>query len=201
MAGISRSLLQSMGLTEDQQKTIIDANGETLKEIREERDRYKAEAEKLPGVQKQLDDLQADLKTKYVTKEDHDKTVSEYQQYKDGIAAKEAHDAKEKAVRAYYESKNIKGDNLKIAMMGSASLIDAVELDKDGNIKENSKLAELTGEGGTFSSLIAKDGGARIDTGGSLSGNTQTQPISRVAQLYQQHYQSLYGTQKGTGEA
>lgn len=196
MAGISRSLLASMGLTEEQQKTIVDANAETLKEIRTERDALQSKVAELQGVQKELDDLKADLKTKYVAKEDHDKTVTEYQQYRDGVAAKEIKAAKEKAVRAYYEGKNIKGDNLKIAMMGSAKLIDAVEMDGD-KIKNTEELDKLTGDGGAFASLVTKDTGARIDTGASLSGGNNPPQQSRAAQLYQQHYTALYGAQKG----
>lgn len=198
MAGISRSLLASMNLTEEQQTTIINANAETLREIREERDRYKADAEKLPGVQKQLDDLNAEIKAKYVTKEDHEKTVAEYQQYRDDIAAKETKAAKEKAVRAYYEGKNIKGGNLEIAMRGSAAEIDGVEIDGDGKIKDTAALDALVNDGGTFAGLITKEQGARIDTGGSLSGGQQPPQMSRGAMLYQQHYNALYGAQKGT---
>lgn len=197
MAGISRSLLASMNLTEEQQKTIIDANAETLKEIREERDRYKADAEKLPGVLKQLNDLKAEIPAKYVPREDHDKTVAEYQQYKADITAKETKAAKESAVRAYYESKQITGGNLEIAMRGSGGEIAAVELDEKGKIKDTTDLDALVGAGGAFASLVGRPTGARIDTGAPLTGSVQPAQPSRAAQLYQQHYTALYGAQEG----
>lgn len=199
MAGISRSLLASMNLTEEQQKTIIDANADTLREIREERDRYKADAEKLPGVQKQLDDLKAEIPTKYVSKEDHEKTVADYQKFKDEIAAEKAQAAKISAVRAYFEGKQITGSNLEIAMRGSGEEIAAIELNDKGEIKDTKALDKLIGEGGVYAGLVTQPTtGARISTGAPLTGSTQPAQPSRAAQLYQQHYTALYGAQKGT---
>ena len=173
MAGISRSLLASMNLTEEQQKTIIDANAETLKEIREERDRYKADAEKLPGVQKQLDDLKAEIPAKYVSKEDHEKTVTEYQQYKADVDAEKSRAAREKAAREYYESKGIKGADLSIAMRGSSAEVAALKLKADGTIEDTATLDALVQ--GDFSRLVGTAETRTVDTGGSMqpSGNVQ----------------------------
>lgn len=54
---ITRKLLKGMGLTEEQQDTIIEAHTDTVNGLKADVDRYKADAEKLPAVQKELDDL------------------------------------------------------------------------------------------------------------------------------------------------
>ena len=72
--------------------------------------------------------------------------------YKAEIANKQAKEAKEKAVRAFYESKGITGKNLEIAMRGSRAEIDGIELDGD-KIKDNSALEALVK--GDFSGLVA----------------------------------------------
>ena len=125
---------------------------------------------------------------------DHESMAAEYKKFRDGVAEKEAKAAKEKAVRAYFESKNIKGDNLKIAMRGSAAEIEAVKLDKDGKIEDAKALDELIS--GTYAGLVG--GGVKIDTGAPLSGGNLAKAPSRAAQLYQDHYTALYGgAQKG----
>lgn len=75
-----------------------------------------------------------------------------FDDYKAEIANKQATEAKEKAVRAFYESKGITGKNLEIAMRGSRAEIDGIELDGD-NIKDNSALDALVK--GDFSGLVA----------------------------------------------
>ena len=75
-----------------------------------------------------------------------------FDDYKAEIANKQAKEAKEKAVRAFYESKGITGKNLEIAMRGSRAEIDGIELDGD-KIKDASTLDALVK--GDFSGLVA----------------------------------------------
>ena len=75
-----------------------------------------------------------------------------FNDYKAEIANKQEKEAKEKAVRAFYESKGITGKNLEIAMRGSRAEIDGIELDGD-KIKDNSALDALVK--GDFSGLVA----------------------------------------------
>lgn len=147
---ITRKMLKGMGLTEDQQDTILEAHTETVNEIKAERDRLKADAEKLPGVQKQLDDLKAAGDGGY--KEKFEKERKAFEDYKADITAKETKAAKEKAVRAYFESKNITGANLDLAMRGCGTEMAALEMDGE-KIKDTKSLdALLTG---TYKGLIS----------------------------------------------
>ena len=147
---ITRKMLKGMGLTEDQQDTILEAHTETVNEIKAERDRLKADAEKLPGVQKQLDELKAAGDGGY--KEKFEKERKDFEDYKADITAKETKAAKEKAVRAYFESKNITGANLDLAMRGCGTEMAALEMDGE-KIKDTTSLdALLTG---TYKGLIS----------------------------------------------
>lgn len=111
--------------------------------------KYKADAEKLDDVQKELDDLKAnpgdDWKSKY------EKEHTDFESYKKGITEKETKAAKEKAVKAYFEGKNITGANLDIAMRGCRDEIGAIELDGD-KIKDTAALDALVN--GTFAGLV-----------------------------------------------
>lgn len=144
----TRKMLKALGIDEDKIDQIMDAHVEVTEALKNERDTFKADAEKLTGVQKELDDLKADggdWQKKY--NDEH----TAFEKYKNDQTAKETKTAKEKAVRAYYESKGIKDKNLDIAMRGSAAEVDAVELDGD-KIKDASAIDALIG--GTFAGLV-----------------------------------------------
>nr|DAZ52115.1 MAG TPA: minor structural protein [Caudoviricetes sp.] len=147
---LTRKLLKGMGLTEEQMDTIIEAHTDTVDGLKTQVATYKADAEKLPGVQKELDDLKAIGDGGY--KEKYDKEHSAFETYKSEIAKKETKSAKESAVKAYYESKGITGNGLEIAMRGSNVEIEAVELE-DGKIKDTAALDALVS--GTFKGLVS----------------------------------------------
>lgn len=163
---LTRKLLKGMGLTDEQVDTIIEAHTDTVDGLKADVTRYKANAEKLPTVQKELDDLKAAGDGGY--KEKYEKEHKAFDDFKADITAKETKAAKEKAVKAYYESKNITGDNLTIALRGSGAEIDGVELDGE-KIKDTKSLDALVD--GTYKSLVSKpavrlDMGARLNEGG-----------------------------------
>ncbi len=163
---LTRKLLKGMGLTDEQVDTIIEAHTDTVDGLKADVTRYKADAEKLPGIQKQLDDLKAAGDGGY--KEKYEKEHSAFEAFKTDITAKESKAAKERAVRAYFESKNITGANLDLAMRGCGEEMSALELDGE-KIKDTKSLDALVD--GTYMSLVSKpavrlDMGARLNEGG-----------------------------------
>lgn len=163
---LTRKLLNGMGLTDEQVDTIIEAHTDTVDGLKADVTRYKADAEKLPGVQKQLDDLKAAGDGGY--KEKYEQEHSAFEAFKTDITAKESKAAKERAVRAYFESKNITGANLDLAMRGCGEEMSALELDGE-KIKDTKSLDALVD--GTYKSLVSKpavrlDMGARLNEGG-----------------------------------
>lgn len=146
---LTRRLLKGMGLTDEQMDTIIEAHTDTVDGLKADVAKYKADAEQLPKVQRELDTLKAAGDGGY--QEKYEKVKKEFDDYKAEISTKETKAAKEKAVRDYYESKGIAGKSLEIAIRGSGAEIDALELDGD-KIKDTSALDDLVK--GTFSGLV-----------------------------------------------
>ena len=56
---LTRRFLKGMGLTEEQVDTIIEAHTEVTDGLKEQINQYKADADKLVDVQKELDDLKS----------------------------------------------------------------------------------------------------------------------------------------------
>lgn len=144
---LTRKMLKALGIEDDKIDQIIEAHTETVDGLKDKLTKAEADAAKLPDVQKELDSLKAggDFKKKF---EDEHRA---FEDYKKDISAKETRAAKEKAVRTYLESKNIKGTNLDIAIRGMNAEIDAAELDGE-KIKDTKALDELIG--GTFKGLV-----------------------------------------------
>ena len=146
---LTRKLLKGMGLTDEQVDTIIEAHTDTVDGLKADVIRYKADAEKLPDVQKELDDLKA---AGGGYKEKYEKEHKTFEDYKADVTAKESRAAKEKAVRAYFESKNITGANLDLAMRGCGEEMSALEMD-GGKIKDTKSLDALVE--GTYKGLVS----------------------------------------------
>lgn len=137
---ITRKMLKGMGLTEDQQDTILEAHTETVNEIKAERDRLKSDAEKLPTVQKELDDLKAAGDGGY--KEKYEAEHKAFETYKKAVDTEKATAAKEKAVEAVLKKIGVSEKRLQsVAKLAKADgLLDALELDENGAVKESDKL-------------------------------------------------------------
>lgn len=103
-------------------------------------------------VKAELEKQPAEKAVNVKDSEEYKTLEKSFNDYKAEIANKQAKEAKEKAVRAFYESKGITGKNLEIAMRGSRGEIDGTELDGD-KIKDTSTLDALVK--GDFSGLVA----------------------------------------------
>ena len=175
---LTRKLLKGMGLTDEQVDTIIEAHTDTVDGLKADVSKYKSDADKLPDVQKQLDDLKAAGDGGY--KEKYEKEHSDFEAYKSGITAKESKAAKEKAVRAYFESKNITGANLDLAMRGCGEEMTALEM--EGEKIKDTKILDALIEG-TYKGLVSKpsvrvDMGARLNDGGKAMTKDEIMQIT-----------------------
>lgn len=140
---LTRSMLKSMALTDEQQNAIIEAHTETVNALKAERDQYKEDAAKLPEVQKQLTEATEKLKAAdsdgYKAKYEAEKAAHE--KLKTDTANEKTRNAKETALRealkaAGYSEAGIK----KIAKYGG--FIDSVNLDESGKLKDGDELLE-----------------------------------------------------------
>lgn len=163
----SRKFLEALNIPENTVQAIIDEHVATVNGVKTELEaklaKAQADADKLPGVQKDLDDLRA---ANFEEKFNAEHTA--FEAYKADIEGKAAKAAKEAAVKQYFTDKKIKADSMNLALR--ATDIDKIELGEDGKIKDAKALDELLA--GDLKPLIGDtkkviDSGAHLGEGGT----------------------------------
>ena len=159
---VTRSFLKGMGLTDEQVGAIIEEHTNTVNGLKEARDTYKADAEKLTAVQKQLDDLKAnsgdDWKEKYNTLK---KTFDDFK-------TEAASQAKAEKVKAAYAQllKDANVDSKRIDAILKITDMSGMSLDESGKLVDADKLSES----------IKSEWGAFIQTTGVKGSSVETPP-------------------------
>ena len=180
MAKFTRAKIRNIlgeACTEEIENRLVALHLGVVDPLKDDLTKYKADAEKLPGVQKELDDLKAAGDGGY--KEKYEKEHSAFEAFKTDITAKESKAAKEKAVRAYFKSKNITGANLDLAMRGCGEEMAALELDGE-KIKDTKSLDALVD--GTYKGLVSKQT-VRFDTGARFNGGGKPMTKDEIMQI------------------
>lgn len=153
MAKFTRAEIRNIlgdACTEEIENRLVALHLGVVDPLKDDLTKYKADAEKLPNVQKELDDLKAAGDGGF--KEKFEKEHSDFENFKKTIQEKETKAAKESAAKAFFESKGITGNSLEIAMRGSSAEIAALDLDGE-KIKDYSSLDALVN--GTFKALVS----------------------------------------------
>ena len=158
----TRSFLKSAGLTDDQITAVMDAHADVVEALKQQRDGYKADAEKLPQVQKQLDDLGGvDYKAKYET------LVKTHDDYKAKVKA----DAERAEVQAAYRKllADEKISEKRLDAVIRLTDFTGMKLNSDGTLADADKLREG----------IRNDWSDYIVTEKTLHENVATPPVNQ----------------------
>ena len=134
---LTRKMLKAMSIDEEKIDQIVDAHTESIEALKTERDTYKADAEKLAAVQKELDELKkddGDWKKKY--EEEH----SALEALRTDITTKETKATKESAFRALLKDCGV--SEKRIDSIVKITDIDAIELE-DGKIKDATQKSDF----------------------------------------------------------
>ena len=160
---LTRKLLKGMGLTEEQVDTIIEAHSETVDGLKEDISKYKGNAEKLPAVQKELDDLKAAGDGGY--KEKYEKEKKAFEDFKAAQTAKETKQAKESAYREFLKTVGV--SEKRIPAILKVTDLDSIEMDGD-KFKDADKLTES----------VKTEWADFIETSNTDGANTQNPPAN-----------------------
>lgn len=156
---LSRKSLKAMGLTDEQVDSIIEMHSETVDGLKADISKYKGDAEKLPGVQKELDELKDAGDGGY--KEKYEKEHKAFEDFKTAQKGKETKEAKEKAYRDLLKESGVSEKRIESVL--KVSDLESIELAEDGKIKDADKHKETIKK--DWSDFIVKQetGGVHTD--------------------------------------
>ena len=168
--GLTRKALKAMGLTEEQVDSIIEAHTEVVDALKEEAGRYKADAEKLPSVEAELETAKQTIadgnKDSWQVK--YEAIKEDFEAYKNAENAKKTKADKENAYRAILRDVGISDKRID-AIMRVTDLTEK-ELGEDGSFTDAETLKEsVKTEWADFITPVGTPA-PRIDTCGNLNG-------------------------------
>jgi hypothetical protein len=172
---LTRKFLSALGIDADKVDEIINAHTETVDALKNERDKYKADAEKLPEVQKELDGMKEEAaknsgKNPFEVK--YNAIKEEFENYKKEQTAKETKVKKADAYKALLKEAGVSEKRIDAVLR--VSDIDGLKLDKDGAVEGKDALLES----------IKKDWSDFIVTQGTQGAKTPNPPANGGGKTY-----------------
>lgn len=172
---LTRKFLKALGLEDDKIEQIIEEHTTIADRMNAEIEKYKADAEVLPRVQRELEKAQADLEAgkKDSWKVKYEAVKEEFEGYKSEQTKKETRSAKEKAYRELLKQAGVSEKRLDAVLR--VSDVDSVELDEKGTIKDADKLTEsIKSEWADFIGTTSIQGAQTATPPASTGGNGMT---------------------------
>ena len=186
----TRKFLKALGLTEEQVDSVVEAHTETVDGLKSQMAGYKTDAEKLEGVQKELNDLKAkddgeDYKSKY------DSEHAAFEKYKNDQSAKESAALAERLYREQLNALGITGKRadsiVRLTDLSTVKIKDGKLEDADGVKKGiQTDYADFIPNTNTY--------GANVDNPPDNNGGGAS---SRAAQVVKDYYAAIYGAAEG----
>ena len=178
MASLTRKFLASIGIEDEKIDLIVEKHNEVLTEIKDERDKYKADAEKLPETEKELSSLKEKMAGNDPYKEKFEALQKEYEGFKADVESKQTTAKKENAFR--HILKDIGIPEKRIDTIVKVSDINGIELTENG-IKDEETLKEsLKKEWSDFITTTKVEGANSANPPASAGKTTMTKEQIRA---------------------
>jgi len=186
---LTRKLLEGMGIEEKAIESIIEAHSETVTGLKADRDKYREQAEKVPDLQRQLEEAKAasddgEWEQKYT--EEH----QAFEDYKAQVATERADAEKAQAYRGMLMAAGI--DPKRIDAIMRVTDLSEVEME-DGKLKEAGKLEEAAKEEWADFVLKQVTKGSNPATPPEHKDNVPEGADPEIARRMQERHERMFG--------
>lgn len=196
---LTRKMLQAMDVPAEKIDEIINAHVETVNAVKEERDSYKADAEKLADVEKELKTANEQLE-KFKAGDWEKKYTdlkSEFDSYKNDAETKATKTAKETAYKQLLLDAGI--SDKRIASILKVTDVDSLKLNKDGKFEDSETITENIKT--EWADFIVTEGKKGAETAKPPKGDDNgTEQPSIAKQLVESYQREHYGSQNSNKE-
>lgn len=190
-----KEILSSAGIpsenVEDTVTKIMDGHVTSINALREERDNYKADAERVQAMQEELESLRAKNGEEWQQK--YERERADFKAYKDKIVA----EATERQKAELYTEHVLKAsgiDEKRFKAIMRLTDLSNVEV-KDGQLTNVDKL--IDGVKTEWADYIPKDRTDHASPETPPNNNGDTGKSNRAAQIANEYHKNLYGEKKG----
>lgn len=175
---LTRNMLKGMSLTEEQIDTIIESHAETVDGLKAERDKFKANAEKLTEVQAELDVLKAKGDDGF--KEKYDKLKVDFDNYKAEIENARKLEEKKNAYRDLIKDVGLSEKGAEKALKYADW--NAIEVE-DGKIKDSKEHLKALKE--EWAEYVVKEAetGASVTTPPANNGSSKYSDRAEIMKI------------------
>lgn len=185
---LTRKLLQGMGIEDRQVDTIIEAHAETVTALKAERDQYKEQADKLPDLQKQLEEAKATAKDQSGWQKKYEEEHKAFEDFKTQTESEKTQAAKASAYRDMLEKAGIDPKRIKSIL----KLTDLSEVEmEDGKLKDADKLEETAKSEWADFIVKTRTEGSKPETppeGGKVPEGADPKLAERMQARYERQY-------------
>lgn len=194
---ISRKFLEGMGLEEKQVESIIEANAASIEGIKADRDRYKEQAEKVPDLQKQLEEARAANDGTDEWEQKYNEEHQAFEDFKSQIQTERADAEKAQAYRGMLMAAGI--DPKRIDSIMRVTDLSDVEME-DGKLKDAGNLQESAKQEWADFVLKTHVEGSNPATPPKSSKGGVDGADPEVVKRIQERHERLYGKTEDTKE-
>lgn len=191
---LTRAMLKGMGLTEEQIGAIIEEHTNVTTSLKDQIKTYKADAEKLADVQKELDDLKKDTSAND-WQDKYEKEHKAFDDYKKDLAAKEKTAKVKAAYRTLLTEEKVGEKHIESIL--KVTDFSQMSLDDKGNLVDADKLKKsIKDEWGGFIPTTETQGAGPDNPPENNGGGKPAGQLSRAAMLARNYHNNLYGKVK-----
>lgn len=185
----TRKYLASLGIENDKIDAIIEAHTEVTDALKADIAKYKAEADKIPDLEKQVKEAEQHKADAEKYKKDYEAEKAAHDKLKSDNAAQAETAKKTAALKKLLKDNGYHEKGLdKIVKYTD---LNSLELDENGNFKDAEKItADIEGEWGEYKGKAEKF--EHVPQNQPNNGGGSNQP-SRAAQIAARVHENLYG--------
>ena len=196
---LTRKMLAAMEIPAEKIDEIIAGHVEVVNGLKEELEKckgFEADSKELAKVKAENEELKKVVAERDELKGKYEKTKTEFDDYKKDQETKAVKAAKESAYRKLLKDANISEKRMDSILKVSGDVVDKLELDDDGNIKNSEELTKSIKDEWSDFVQNTRDQGAKVSTPPDSTGTSK--PESRAAQLEAKYHASIYGAEKAS---